>query len=316
LSLAARSTSSSWPWESARREIDARAWALRGAVKVRVALPRLVLCYVARVRRASFDSCEVGFPRRDPLLHSSVLPRQCPPVLRCEARVASPLLQLALVPARLSVPPRPLTRVDRCCALAIRAGPEFLELEASLPRHRRRPGLAVVSRFGAARLDRRSEGLLAVCRACALPNLAGVDGLPRRTRRAQSASRPCRDSELVPAARNPRSLRLSSPSRHARVRSRRAGSRVLGRHHLPGCSPFTTACASALPVSCSSSTKPLVPPVCTSTYDTTEEDRLAGSNGVKNSCGWRGGKGEPGSRAPPCRPCSPVRPTTTRARRT
>ena len=147
----------------------------------------------------------------------------------------------------------------------------------------------MVSRFGAARLDRRSEGLLAVCRACALPNLAGVDGLPRRTRRAQSASRPCRDSELVPAARNPRSLRLSSPSRHARVRSRRAGSRVLGRHHLPGCSPFTTACASALPVSCSSSTKPLVPPVCTSTYDTTEEDRLAGSNGVKNSCGWRGG---------------------------
>ena len=163
-----------------------------------------------------------------------------------------------------------------------------------------------MSRFGAARLDRRSEGLLAVCRACALPNLAGVDGLPRRTRRAQSASRPCRDTELVPAARNPRSLRLSSPSRHARVRSRRAGSRVLGRHHLPGCSPFTTACASALPVSCSSSTKPLVPPVCTSTYDTTEEDRLAGSNGVKNSCGWRGGKGEPGSRAPPCRPCSPV----------
>ena len=63
----ARSTSSSWPWESARREIDARAWALRGAVKVRVALPRLVLCYVARVRRASFDSCKSA-SRRDPLL--------------------------------------------------------------------------------------------------------------------------------------------------------------------------------------------------------------------------------------------------------
>ena len=202
LSLAARSTSSSWPWESARRETTRARGRCEGRSKF---CPRLVLCYVARVRRASFDSCEVGFHvaiRFFTRRYSLASARRS----SAAARVGSPSSSCACAGASLGTAAaahssRPVLRARDLSGAGVPRARSLAPASSPPPRPRRG------ERVGAARLDRRSEGLLAVCRACALPNLAGVDGLPRRTRRAQSmtamprhGTRTCRAQPAVPAA--------------------------------------------------------------------------------------------------------------------